>query len=95
MSARGTGRATKDVRIHGEYWRVSGRAAGIENLEMKTAKHENERRRAPGCGWVLDGLPKDDARLIGTGVIGEDGNPLGIRMPQQLHPEAFVKGDGA
>jgi hypothetical protein len=56
--------AKYQATIFSKETKLSGRAAGIENLEMKTAKHEKERWKAPGCGWVLDGLPKDDARLI-------------------------------
>jgi hypothetical protein len=29
MSARGTGLPSENVRIHGEYWRVSGPCAGV------------------------------------------------------------------
>jgi hypothetical protein len=48
---RAAGRPKKDVRIHEEYWRVSGRVADIENLEMKTAKHEQ--RALEGSGVRL------------------------------------------
>src|SRR6266511_5293236 len=43
----------------------------------------------------LDGLPKDDARCAAAGIVGDDRYAVRIRLAEELHAEALMKGDRA
>ena len=49
-------------------------------------------RAAPYHIAALDGLPKDDARCAGAGIIGDDRYAIRIWFAKELHAEALMKG---
>src|SRR6266851_10473763 len=64
-SAIGTGLSNGDVRIHGEYWRVSGPSSDVRNPGTANPSMEISGCRGEGVRFVSNEYPICSADLIG------------------------------